>query len=537
MKSKKIIAVILTCFMSISIFVGCGKTDTSSGEAVETENFNLEGYPVVKEKITLDIVSPKASLAPNFGEMDIMKQLSEKTNIDVKWNNIPENDYQTKKNLLLASDELPDVFWNSGFSDYDLVKYGAEGSILSIKDEWIEKYMPNLAAEMEKDPTIKSKLTAPDGNMYSLPGIEEVGLLKSRFFTSINTEWLEKLGLEMPSTPEEFKTVLQAFKTQDPNGNGKNDEIPFTFMHMFWCADIGDLMAAFGMPDNEDHRIVRDNKVIYTANKDEYKEGIKYFHDLYAEGLIDSEAFTQDPAKYLAKGQSEQDNIGAYIWWETAEVVGEERAENFEVIEPFKNKDGVRVTGRGNGEDFNRAAIVITAKNKNIPETLRYIDLMYSKEVSPQVQWGPEGVVFTKDSNGMLTWNDAPEGTTMGELRQKVAPAGGSPIIVTKDDFGKTVEMEPRAKERLDIIKEKFEPYMEAQSYPLVFFNEEELDKINTIETDLKTYVKNKRAIWIKDGGIDEEWESYKAELDKIGLQELMKIYQDGLDRYNQASN
>ncbi|MFR6473371.1 MAG: extracellular solute-binding protein, partial [Turicibacter sanguinis] len=217
--------------------VGCGN-GAGTNEPVEigtSENFNKQGYPIVNEQITLTFAAPKASLAPNFGEMSIIQQLEEQSNIEIKWNNIPDADYSTKKNLMLASEDLPDAFWNSGFSDYDLIKYGAEGLIIPLND-LIEEYMPNLWAEMEKDPTIKSKLTAPDGNIYSLPTIEEMGLSRSPFFTSINTQWLENLGLEMPTTPEEFKEVLIAFRDQDANGNGNpNDEIPFSFMHMGWC--------------------------------------------------------------------------------------------------------------------------------------------------------------------------------------------------------------------------------------------------------------------------------------------------------------
>ncbi|MDO5795084.1 MAG: ABC transporter substrate-binding protein [Turicibacter sp.] len=524
-----------TALVATLTLVGCGN-GAGTNEPVEigtSENFNKEGYPIVNEQITLTFAAPKASLAPNFGEMSIIQQLEEQSNIEIEWNNIPDADYSTKKNLMLASEDLPDAFWNSGFSDYDLIKYGSEGLIIPLND-LIEEYMPNLWAEMEKDPTIKSKLTAPDGNIYSLPTIEEMGLSRSPFFTSINTQWLENLGLEMPTTPEEFKEVLIAFRDQDANGNGNpNDEIPFSFMHMGWCMDIGDLMAAFGMPDNVQHRIVRDGEVIFTAVQDEYKEALQYFHELYKEGLIDPESFTQDTSQYLAKGQNPNDILGSFIWWETAEVVGPDRAENFTVMAPWKNKEGIQVTGHANGEDFGRAAFVVTKANENVAETLRFIDMCYEKYTSPQLNWGSEGDVFTRDENGVLVMNEAPEGTTMGEYRQKVAPGSGSPFIIRSEDFGTYVEMESRAQERLETIETLFDPYMEEEFYPNVFFSEEDLDTINFIEADIMSYVNTKRAQWITEGGIEAEWESYKKELEKMGLNDLMEIYQRGLDSYH----
>ena len=215
MKLKKIMTLTFTCIIAAStILSGCGNSADKKGTASveESKTFNAEGYPIVDEAITLKLVAPKSALAPNFGEMRIMQELAKKCNINIEWNNIPDTDYATKKNLLVASGDLPDGFWNSQFTDSDLVTYGADGTIIPIGEDLIKKYMPNLYAEMEKDPTIKSKLTAPDGNIYSFPAIEQMGLLKAPYFTALNTRWLQKLGLSMPTTPAEFKTVLQALK-------------------------------------------------------------------------------------------------------------------------------------------------------------------------------------------------------------------------------------------------------------------------------------------------------------------------------------
>lgn len=530
---KKSIPVLV--LVSATVVTGCTGNEKSDEPVaiIESDNFNKTGYPIVNEKITLEIASPKAPLAPNYSEMDIIKELTAQANIDVKWNNIPEADYGTQKNLLIAGDNLPDAFWNSQFSDYDLVKYGANGVIIQL-DDLIGEYMPNLSAALEKDPSIKSMITAPDGHIYSLPNKEEMGLSSAPFFTSINKSWLDNLGLEEPTTIEEFRDVLRAFKNEDANGNGDpSDEIPFSFMHMWWCADIGDLMAPFGMADNTDHLIVRDGKVIYTAQQEEYKEAIKFFGEMYQEGLIDQEVFTQDPAQYLAKGQNEKDVLGSFIWWETDEVVGGTRADKFVLLEPFKNADGVQVTGRSNYGDSSRSALVVTNANENVPETLRFIDMMYAKEVSPQIQWGPIGKVFEKNAAGKLVWLDAPEGTSMGEYRQMVAPGGGSPVIITSEDFENVVEMEPRAQERLKVVQEVFEPHMEPENFPNIFFTPEELDRINDINVDLTDFVNNKRATWIKNGNIESEWDSYLEELNKIGIDELVGIYQAGLDRFN----
>ncbi|MGV2788079.1 ABC transporter substrate-binding protein, partial [Clostridium perfringens] len=139
-------------------------------------------------------------------------------------------------------------------SDYELVNYGTDGTILPLED-LIDQYAPNLKALLDRRPDIKSSITAPDGHIYGLPSWEENNLGTNPFFHVINKKWLDKLGLKMPQTLDEYTEALAAFKTQDPNGNGKADEIPLSFMHMQWCMDIAGIFGAFGLPDNMEHRI------------------------------------------------------------------------------------------------------------------------------------------------------------------------------------------------------------------------------------------------------------------------------------------
>ncbi len=119
-----------------------------------------------------------------------------------------------------------------------------------------------------------------------------------------------------------------AFKAQDASGTGKT--IPLSFMPGSWCGDIVDLIAALGgTPDNMDHRIVQDDKVIFTATQDGYKKAIQTLHEWYKEGLIDPESFSQDDKAYLAKGKAATENLGSFVWWEIHEMVGADRAGDY----------------------------------------------------------------------------------------------------------------------------------------------------------------------------------------------------------------
>jgi len=543
MKGKFRTAIMLMAVSSL-ILSGCGNnsnganstSNSGKNNAVSqesTSNFNQTGLPIVNQPVTLKMVSPKPALSPNFGEMEIFKRLEQSTNVKIEWENIPDTDYAEKKNLLIASATLPDAFYAAGFSDYELLTYGQDGTIIPL-ETLIDQYAPNLKALLERRPDIKAAITAPDGHIYGLPSFEENNLGSNPFFHAINTTWLETLGLEMPKTLDEYTNALVAFKTQDPNGNGKADEIPLSFMHMQWCMDIAGLFGAFGMPDNLEHRIVRDGKVIFTATQPEYKEALQYFHEnWYKQGLIDPESFTQDAPQYLAKGKTDPETLGSFVWWEIEEVVGPDRADDYALVAPLVGPNGDQTIGRGNGGGPGRGSFVITKANKNPEITMRWIDEQFEPYMAAQIHWGPLDVVYEKDASGKLVNLPLPEGVSAGEFRQQVAPGSGAPGVISIEDLGKVVDLEPRAQQRAKDLEEYYLPYMEDENYPSIFFEPEELDEINKIEPELLKYVNTQRGKFIVDGGVNENWDQYVSTLEKMGLNKLMEIYQTALDRYN----
>ena len=85
--------------------------------------------------------------------------------------------------------------------------------------------MPNYQHALEVYPAFRQMTTFPDGTIRSLAKIQPCRPM-TRNQPIINKVWLDKLGLAIPTTIQELKDVLIAFKTQDPNGNGIADEIP-----------------------------------------------------------------------------------------------------------------------------------------------------------------------------------------------------------------------------------------------------------------------------------------------------------------------
>lgn len=514
------------------VLSGCGSSpDTALDDQSSEFGFNETGLPIVDKPLTLSIAGEKSSLAPDYNDMALVQQWQEDTNIEVEWNLLAPEVYSQKRNLLLASNDLPDAFINSRFTDDELVRYGTNGTLVPLEG-LIEKHAPNLQAVFEQRPELEAAVTASDGHIYALPNAEELGLATVPFFWSINTTWLDALGLPMPTTVEEYHDALLAFKTQDPNGNGKADEIPLSFINDWWCADIADLFAALGgIADNADHRIVRDGEVIYTGADERYRDAIATLHEWYEEGLIDPESFTQDDKTYLAKGKTETPVLGSYVWWETEEVVGTDRADEYALLPVLDGVEG-QLVGRSNLVDFGRNAFAITSANKYPSATMRYIDRLYEPTMAAQVSYGPIGETLVENADGVLEQAPLPEGVNAGELRQQVALGSGAPHVLTREDFENVVLPEPRALKRLQDLEEHYLPYAEPESYPPVLFSVEELQEIGSIEPDITALVEQKRAEWIASGGVEDAWDGYVSQLESMGLDRLVEIYQAGYDRF-----
>ncbi|WP_339247217.1 ABC transporter substrate-binding protein [Paenibacillus sp. FSL R10-2796] len=488
-------------------------------------------------KVTLNFITQSSPLAPvDPNEKLINKRLEEKTNVHINWKNFTKDVFVEKRNLAVASGDLPDAIFNADYSDYELLKLAKDGAIIPL-NELIENNMPNFKKVLEEAPEYKSMITAPDGNIYAFPWIEELGNGKERIqavdsMPWINVEWLEKLGLDMPTTTEELKEVLIAFKTKDPNGNGKADEIPLSFINKPGAEDLVFLFASFGLGENPDHAVVsNDGKVIFTASQDDYKEAVSFINELYKEGLIDIEAYTQDWSTYLAKGKDQR--YGLYFSWDKANITGAN--DIYEVMPPLAGPDGEVNVTRTNALGLGRGKMVVTSANKNLETTAKWVDQLYDPIQSVQNNWGTYGDdkqqnIFEFDKEKEMLKHLPLEGAAPVELREKTSVGG--PLAILDSYYGKYTTMPDDAKGRMDIIKNIMAPKMKAENVmPSVFHSIQELDRLTTIETDLFAYVLRMRTEWYQNGKVEAQWDEYLKELDRLGLQEWLEIKQGGYDR------
>ena len=233
-------------------------------------------FPISPEKISVTMmrsIDPSVE-TPLFTKL-WFERMEEKTNIHIECIDIPSSAWAEKRNLALVSGDYSDIFYGMGtFSLADEAKYGSQGILIPL-NKLIEEKAPTFREIMAESELVRNSITHSDGNIYSLPYLgrstttNEFGKIMTEApYFSINMKWIKNLGLDVPTTVEEYYNVLKAFKEQDPNGNGIQDEIPF----LCWglnSPSFREALAWFGVFAG----IAEDNGTVYYGQAtEEYKE-------------------------------------------------------------------------------------------------------------------------------------------------------------------------------------------------------------------------------------------------------------------------
>lgn len=520
---KKAGAVVLAGVTLTSILSGCSPKAQQTQSEGTTQSVKEEAGPVSLKAVTL-----VNALSGDFNQMSILQRINEETGVNVQFECIPGTAWNEKKNLMLASKDLPDLFFGGGISDSDMNKYGAQGMLLPLDD--LLQYAPNITKMLEEYPDLKKSMASPDGKIYSLLFYDEFlpEHIPDNLF--INKTWLDKLGLDVPKTTDEFYEVLKAFKEKDPNGNGKNDEIPFTYRaNQVYTGDYS-LSGAFGTLDNPEHIILKDGKLVFAPMEDGYKDAINWFNKLYKEGLIDPEVFTQDQSQYVGKGKNEEMIVGAFVIYADENFAGAERAyKDYVVLEPLIGPKGDQTWNRYNNGVY-LGNFAITSANKHPEETMKWVDKFFDKDISMQVHWGEVGKNLSKEGDKYKIL-EAPDGMSVDEYRFKTVPAANAPGIMTAEMYEK-LEFATDKKKKVERYK-LYDPFATKDILPLMRFTEEEQSEASIISTDIGNYVKEMKAKWITgESDVNADWEAYKEQLKKMGVDRYLEIYSQAYDRY-----
>lgn len=515
-----------------------------SSLAAEDSVFPLE------ETVTLTgMISYPANTESDPNNRTIFKRLQEQTNVEIEWTAIQSDQWADKIKLNMANiNSITDFVFSAGFSDSDLLRYAEQGAIIPL-EEYIDSCMPNLSAVFEKYPEYRSMTTAPDGHIYSLPWIEQLGAEKTAIQTVgdmsfINKKWLDFLGLEIPETVDEFEQVLIAFRDNAEKLQAEfgieGSIIPMSFIMNDGDQDPAILINGFGEgygdADRGRHIAVTDDKqVICSATQEGFKKGMAWLHSLYEQELIDPEAFTQEWSTYVSKGKSGR--YGVCFSWDVANI------DNLQdwVPLPALTADVRNITPQNGSftSGYDRGRCVVTAVAEDPELVCQWLDQMYDPFQSPQNNWGTYGEeddfdIFElgENENGEQMLKHAPLGDA-SPVEVREAECVGGPLAVLDEYYGVYVTCPDDAQYRLDWSKDVYTPDMTMQYvYPNVFMSAEDTEELSNLQADITKTINAAKADWVMNGFDDSDWDEFQSELEAYGLSDMLAIFQKYLDEY-----
>ncbi len=550
MRKKGLWKKLVSCMMAVGLGLSaaaCGNEYAHHEKGVANTDTSQTDF---------SIMGGMSALSTSYDQKDVLNQLQEETGIHINWNTMSES-LSEQVNISIAGGELPDAFIGVGFSNYDISRYGDDGTFIDLTPYLTEEYMPNLTKILEENPDVRKAITMDDGYIYGLPAGERMGtagigaeedysIYSIPQYSMINKAWLDDLGLEVPTTLEELHTALKAFKDNDMSakyyGNAPGSTIPMSTGFDQWCWGQNIFYAGFGFtnwPNDVCNDLVLgdDGKVEFVCTTDNYRKALTYFHDWYAQGLMDVEMFSQDDTQLISR--CSQGYVGVSTWWYIEELMGD-YAKDYVFLPVLDGPDGTHNVTLRTGGPTNSGQLNITKACKSPANLLKFFDRWYEPEIVMQLHYGPIGTYFTeKDEDGVwmsITDEESREkfGKGSGELRGEQEVYG--PKLILSDYYLSTFKMEGRAIERLTDLYEFWMPYVDSKTaYPVdCVFTGEELDDIDWYKADFESAVAEQEGLWIKNGGpTDAEWESYIENLrKKCGMDKLLKVYQEAYDRY-----
>lgn len=520
--------VVITALAMLAPLAACG--NSGSGH----EATDASGKPVVTIQVRRNVTDNPIKNTP------YAKQLAAACECDLQWTEVSDNAWGQQKAAKMAAGDFPDV----GLALYD------KTDVSKYPDEFLDlaphlKQMPNVQKFFKAQPFAKH-LSETNGKIYVLASDRGKNYRTSTTHMFINKKWLDKLGLKMPTTFDELKNVLMAFKTKDPNGNGKADEVPMNIQGLgfgMWSALA--FMNSYGVATNwqgtsaSTHGYyVKNGKVASYWNSDALKNTMIYLHSLVADGLIPKDSLTRDASQYQAQtvNDGKTARTGVTLGWSNVSEFGN-LADQYVSVPPLKVTASqptpeLKWDNSVDGTEF-ALSLTVNPKAPNLKNIYKLINAMYSPKLSVEGYFGSIPTIVTQKGNtytidrqkAYAKYSD----TRDVALQDRFAGTIPDDVIIKGDDNG----------DQVTASNEVYKPVLAQTSstkdiIPLyVQPDSEDAQTLADNNTSIGNYANNQLAKWFVNGGVEKDWDSYvkKVETPSLGLNENIKIWQKLYDK------
>lgn len=515
MKGKKILSIILASMLSMATLAGCGKKEDSASKDSPKELSN--------EKIEIKYWVPFSAnqFMKSLDESEMYKELEKRTNVHVKFEHPAEGQEEEQFNILVNSKDLPDVIQTYP-SDYKggLDKAVEDGVYLKLND-LIDKYAPNIKKLLENDPELAKEVMTDKGNIVTIPMISVDKNEPAWWGPVIRQDWLEELGLQEPKTIDEWENVLKQFKEK------KHCKAPLMISKK-GIDPYGSILSAFDIGPGF---YKKGDKVAYGYMQPEFKDYLATMNKWYKEGLIDVDFATRDSKSKQALITSGQ--VGIYITEYAlidqyqAAIKGTDPKAKFMPIEHPVLKNGDKLHYRVVNWRTGGYEAAITTSCKNPERVVKWFDYAFSKEGFNLFNYGIENESY-KMVDGKPQFTDLitnnPAGdywTVCNKWKLDVGP------------YLRDYKAIPEFSEVDKIGMKKWTIPDDDYVMPPVTLNAEEEELYAEKMTDIDTYKDEMILKFITGAEPLSKFEAFQGQLKKMGIEDVVKIYQSALDRFN----
>ncbi|WP_339311143.1 ABC transporter substrate-binding protein [Paenibacillus sp. FSL k6-2145] len=544
---KRMGSILLSSLLTMSLLAGCtGDNEPGNAEPAEETEPAVQALteiplPITSEPFTIDYwrandAKLTASLN-NFGDMASYKEKEKLTGIKVKFTHPPLGQQRDQFNLLISTKELPDViYYNWADAVGGPEKMIKDGRIIRL-NELIDSYAPNLKRIIESDPDVKKQIALDDGTIYMFPLLKLDALkLNATSGLIMRQDWLDALNLKVPTNIDEWYTVLKAFKEQDPNGNGKPDELPFTGN---WgpgnLTKLHDFAAAFGVIGGFQ---MNGDKVEFGPIQPGYRDFLETMAKWYKEGLIDPEIMTNDGKAFDYKVTSNL--AGAYQGG-----VFSGMGKYFNLMrdtDPNFNVTGVPWPVSPDGTSyatFNLDAKVLTygeaitasADEDKLKYIVQWMDYNYSEEGSDLFNFGIENDSYVRDGEGVKftdTIINNPNGLTYDQaLASYALSIMDGPINQDSRYLDALLFDDGQRAANAEWMKAS-----SALTLPPIRLSTDEVTTSTSIMSQVNTYLNETMTAIISGQKPITEFDTMAETIKSMGIDRAIEVHQAAYDRY-----
>ena len=558
MKAKKLLSLLLAVIMCLSIFAACDSTPaettkpttqptTKAPEAtteatqppVEDEvHINLDFYPIDFDG-TLTCVTTKeaADKAHNY------LLFEELTGVDIDWQIMASEQVPL---LFVGNSELPDIFMNAaGLNINNMNEYGAAGKLVNILDEEILNKMPNLKAAYEADPKLFDAVKDPNGNAYAFPAYYYTLTMGSQQIF-IRTDMTKKAGIEkLPNTVEGFLEMCETLKNfyadvegyvpMVTNGVGGLNYNTGAFAAMFFPAFGEYIKAGLG--------ITLDGSTVYAGfATEQFKLYLDFMNTCFEKGYLDPNCYSSESNTHKAmmiEGKTTMNPNGTYM---LPENFYSGNIEDFQTVPPMTSAYQSEARWAFPNR-YRSSTFAISSSCKDIDAACAFFDAMYAPEENP-----------LKDENGVKAWSVSlwlgelgedfemnKEEKTYAVLPHEGYDTGAAWLTANSHSNAQYMEwpyvemagtgLTTKALGQRDTLY----PYgVAVQEISLLILNQDEQDTYNDCWVDINNKVTEMAAAFITgQADLEKDWDTYISDLESMGLQDVLDVYQAALDRYN----